>query len=151
MCGRYISPDEAAYEREWSITPRDVKIFQSYNVHPGMDVPIIRADADNERDCILARWPLIPVWAKGEPVKFNTSNARSETMADELMTEIHNTKKRMPLIIDREDYDDWLVGDMQQAESLIVQYASARMEAWPVSTYVNKPANDDQRCIEPVG
>ena len=70
--------------------------------------------------------------------------------ANELMAQIHNTKKRMPLVLDPEAFSAWLGDDRVAAQSLLQSYPSGRMEAWPVSTYVNKPANNDKRCIEPV-
>ena len=68
--------------------------------------------------------------------------------ANELMAEIHNTKKRMPLILDPADFDLWLKGSPEGADKLVRAYPSVRMEAWPVSTLVNNAGNDDPRCME---
>lgn len=69
--------------------------------------------------------------------------------ANPLMAGIHNTKKRMPLILPSEGYAVWLAEDNVAAAACIEPYPDARMEAWPVSTYVNRPANDDPRCCAP--
>ena len=71
--------------------------------------------------------------------------------ANELMCQIHNDKKRMPLVLDVPSFDAWLNPDPRNAEAEIRPYPSADMEAWPVSTFMNKPANDDETCIAPVG
>jgi len=67
--------------------------------------------------------------------------------ANELMAEVHNDKKRMPLILDPENFNPWLGEDADLAEGSIEPYPSVKMEAWPVSAFVNKPANNDPRCI----
>jgi putative SOS response-associated peptidase YedK len=71
------------------------------------------------------------------------------TDANELVGSIHD---RMPVIVKPEDYDLWLDPDAQDAkrlEPLLVPYTSEAMGAWPVSTRVNSPANNDARCVEP--
>lgn len=73
------------------------------------------------------------------------------TEANELVGEIHN---RMPVILAPESYATWLDTAIQEPEKLMPllrPYPSEQMEAYPVSTHVNKPANDDPECVEPVG
>lgn len=67
------------------------------------------------------------------------------------MGEIHN---RMPGILPPDRYATWLDTSMQEPKELLslpVPYPSDRMEAYPVSTHVNRPGNDDPFCMEPVG
>ncbi len=71
------------------------------------------------------------------------------TEANNLVGKIHH---RMPVILDLEDYGLWLDPEVQQAGpllSLLVPYADDVMEAYPVSRFVNRPSNNDERCIEP--
>lgn len=70
--------------------------------------------------------------------------------ANEMLAEIHNTKKRMPLILPRDAYEGWLGSQNDAAEAFIQPYPSSRLVAWPVSTYVNSPKNDDPRCCSPL-
>ena len=70
--------------------------------------------------------------------------------ANELLAEIHNTKKRMPLILPADAYAAWLAPDAGAAEAAIEPYPAGRMEAWPVSTYVNSPRHDDPECTSPL-
>jgi putative SOS response-associated peptidase YedK len=79
MCGRYVSPDEASIEREFNLVRQDQNITPSYNVAPTQKVPVIRA-ADGTRKLETLRWGLIPFFAKGEPPKYSTINARIETV-----------------------------------------------------------------------
>lgn len=72
------------------------------------------------------------------------------TEANEVVGEIH---ARMPVILPVEDHDMWLDPDFDEKEplaDLLRPYPTAAMEAYPVSRFVNRPANDDERCVERV-
>lgn len=71
--------------------------------------------------------------------------------ANPLMAEIHNAKARMPAILRREDHDAWLAGDADAAMNCIAPYPQELMRAYPVSTVVNSPRNNEARLIEPLG
>jgi putative SOS response-associated peptidase YedK len=79
MCGRYVSPDEASIEREFNLVRQEQNITPSYNVAPTQQVPVVRAVAGT-RQLDTLRWGLIPFFARGEPPKYSTINARIETM-----------------------------------------------------------------------
>lgn len=72
------------------------------------------------------------------------------TEPNELLKPIHD---RMPVILDPNDYDQWLdpeLSDTERLQKLLRPYRSKEMEAYPVSTLVNKPTNDVEKCVEPV-
>jgi putative SOS response-associated peptidase YedK len=53
-------------------------------VYPGYDAPIIRRPRGAEpgsREAVVARFSLLPWWAKSEKLTFSTMNARTETIA----------------------------------------------------------------------
>lgn len=89
MCGRYVSPEEAAIERaveiqrrSWSSRFRSQGLFGArYNVSPTDPVPVVRVvrELDGQREGTHLRWGLIPHWARGKPMG-NTINARIETL-----------------------------------------------------------------------
>jgi putative SOS response-associated peptidase YedK len=79
MCGRYVSPDEASIEREFNLVRTEWQFPPSFNVAPTQQVPVIR-QIDGELQGSLLRWGLIPFFAKGEPPKYSTINARIETV-----------------------------------------------------------------------
>jgi putative SOS response-associated peptidase YedK len=56
----------------------------------------------------------------------------------------------MPAILAREDREAWLSGSHEEAWATLKPYPDEHMVAWPVSTRVNKPANDDAQLIEAV-
>lgn len=71
------------------------------------------------------------------------------TQANEMMEEIHH---RMPVILPDSFYEAWLGEEAEKQEliSMLGPYPEGGMEAYPVSRFVNKPSNDDPRCIESV-
>jgi putative SOS response-associated peptidase YedK len=79
MCGRYVSSDDAAIEREFTLVRHEWQFPPSYNVAPTQLVPVIRTVAGTRKLDTL-RWGLIPFFAKGEPPKYSTINARIETV-----------------------------------------------------------------------
>ncbi len=79
MCGRYVSPDEAAIEREFILVHQEWQLPASFNVAPTQPVPILRA-IGGERRGSMVRWGLIPFFAGGEAPKYSTINARIETV-----------------------------------------------------------------------
>jgi putative SOS response-associated peptidase YedK len=73
------------------------------------------------------------------------------TSANDLMQPIHD---RMPVILPRSQQSTWLNPAIQTAADvlpLLVPYAAADMEAYPVSRLVNSPENNSPDCIRPVG
>ena len=67
---------------------------------------------------------------------------------NELMAELHD---RMPVILDPADYDRWLDPEALGAEELLRPCPAEWLEAVPVSTRVNSPANDDESILQPEG
>lgn len=84
MCGRYVTPDEAAIEREFSrvIGPfaRDPERRRRYNAAPTQRLPVVRP-ADDHGEILDMRWGLIPFFARGRAGGYSTINARAETVA----------------------------------------------------------------------
>ena len=69
------------------------------------------------------------------------------TMANELLAPIH---ERMPVIIDRSDFNAWLdcSGNPAIAQALLAPYPVEPLSAYPISTRINNVKNDDPACIE---
>lgn len=74
MCGRYITPDEAAIEREWALVP-PTDFTQSWNLAPSQHAPAIRLDESGAIDLSLLAWGFQPRWSKRGWI-----NARAETL-----------------------------------------------------------------------
>lgn len=70
------------------------------------------------------------------------------TDANELMRPIHN---RMPVILNPNDYERWIdpeVKEPERLQPLLRPYSTQEMIAYPVSTTVNRPSNDNAECIK---
>ena len=68
--------------------------------------------------------------------------------ANALMEEIH---QRMPVIVPPSNAGEWLgSADIVRLQSLMNPFDPSLMEAWPVSTRVNKPTHDKPECITPL-
>jgi putative SOS response-associated peptidase YedK len=73
------------------------------------------------------------------------------TGPNDLIRPLHN---RMPVVLASSDYDLWLDPGVQEAEllqPLLRPYPSQDMVAYPISTWVNNPANEGPQCIAPLG
>jgi putative SOS response-associated peptidase YedK len=80
VCGRYVSPDDAAIEREFNlIRSPGLEVRANYNVAPTLTVPVVRS-IDGVRQASMMRWGLIPFFAKGVPGTYGTHIARAETI-----------------------------------------------------------------------
>jgi len=212
MCGRYITPDQAAIEREWGlVTPAE--FTQSFNLVPSLLAPVIRLDESGAQDLSLVTWGFQPAWAKRAWI-----NARSETVFSSrafasaarkrrcivpaigwyewqgrnaprqpyvfhrdgflpfvfagiwtareigddwqrsfaIMTmaasgeqaKIHHRK---PVVLSPAAQPKWLDMDLGEDDALgLFQQQSLRIDAYRVSTYVNRPENNDAACIVPL-
>jgi putative SOS response-associated peptidase YedK len=110
MCGRYVmsraTGDLLAYfdarKVEGSPPP------PSWNVAPTDDVPIIteRPEQDSfERRVLIARWGLVPSWAKDVKIGSKLINARSETILDKPAFRKAAVKRRA--LVPAEGYYEW--------------------------------------------
>jgi len=222
MCGRYtLTVDASVLAELFDLEPL-TELQPRYNIAPTQTVPIVRLDRHQNREWAMARWGLVPSWAKEVSTGGRLINARAETVAEkpsfraafksrrclvpadgfyewtkvsggkqphhirfahrgpfafaglwerwthddadpvesctiltteanELMVPLHH---RMPVILPVQQYGVWLEGDPRKpdiTETLLVPYPSEGMEAVPVSTVVNSVANDDPRCLDPIG
>jgi len=83
-------------------------------------------------------------WIRSCSILTTTPNAVTSAVHD-----------RMPVILDRDDYDVWLDPGMNNGDvvsQLLKPYEAHGMRAYPVSTRINHVANDDSECsarIEP--
>ena len=74
MCGRFLTPDEADFERCWQLAPPE-GYRRSFNVAPTQLAAIIRKRRDGSREAALFVWGFRPHWANRHWI-----NARAETV-----------------------------------------------------------------------
>jgi len=85
-------------------------------------------------------------WSKGGGQPLDTCTIITTTPND-IVAGLHD---RMPVIMAPDHFTEWLEPDPlapDRLQDLLAPYRAADMEAYPVSTHVNKPANDDPECV----
>ena len=125
---RCLIPTDGFYEWRQS-TPK-----QPFFIHRKDNEPFALAG-------ILERWQ-----HEGEVIE---SAAIIVTSANKLMQPIHD---RMPVIINPWNFETWLSheNDGNDFFALLLPHSEMDFEAYPVSTKVNKPANNDPSIIESI-
>jgi len=129
------------YEWQW-LDPKGRK-KQPYSI----------ARADGNLTVMAGIWEGWRSKTNGEAIR---SCAIITTDANPLMAEIHNTKKRMPVILEPGDWPVWLgeiEADLGDAKALLRPAADGTLKAWPVGQAIgaaDRDKNDTSALIEPV-
>ena len=106
MCGRfalYSDPFTLARRFETEELP---ELRPRYNIAPTQNIPIVREESGARRFA-LARWGLIPHWAKDMKIGYSTINARAETVASK--PAFRNAFKHRRALIPADGYFEWQV------------------------------------------
>ena len=85
-------------------------------------------------------------WSKGESGPLETFTILT-TRPNDLIADLHD---RMPVILPPQAYSEWLDPNVlapERLQQLSAPHSAEGMEAYPVATHVNRPANDDPECI----
>ncbi len=85
-------------------------------------------------------------WSKGESGPLDTFTILTTTPND-LIAGLHD---RMPVILPPDNYAEWLEPRplaSDRFQELVMAHPAEGMEAYPVTTRVNRPANDDAECL----
>jgi putative SOS response-associated peptidase YedK len=69
------------------------------------------------------------------------------TEPNELVSELHH---RMAVVLAPDEEETWLHGEQSAVRSLLDPYPADELTAYPVSTRVNDPENDESSLVEPV-
>jgi putative SOS response-associated peptidase YedK len=110
-------------------------------------VPMYIHLRDHELFAFAGLWE---VWHSPEGDEIRTCTILTGEPND-VVRPLHN---RMAVILHEDDYDLWLSPDELPADALkplLRPYEAERMDAYEVSTLVNKPTNDLPECIVPAG
>ncbi|MBA3900852.1 MAG: SOS response-associated peptidase [Bacteroidetes bacterium] len=78
-------------------------------------------------------------WADSETGELVNTFSILTTVANPLMAEIHNDKKRMPMILPEQEQENWLEGSINKAEinQLLKPFDEKLMLAYPVSKLIS--------------
>jgi putative SOS response-associated peptidase YedK len=133
----------AAFKRRRCIIPASG--FYEWQKVNGGKQPMYIHPTDEDVFAFAGLWE---TWHSADGSELDTCTILT-TEPNELMAPIHN---RMPVILEREDYDVWLQpGDRPETGlHLLRPFPSQKMAAYPVSKLVNSPYNDSADCIAPL-
>jgi putative SOS response-associated peptidase YedK len=101
---------------------------------------------------VLAMAGLYEIWrdptrAEDDPDRFRWTCTVLTTEAEDHLGHIHD---RMPLMVPRERWGDWLDPSRPGDTGLLVPAAPGRLEAYPVATLVNNVRNNGPELLEPL-
>jgi putative SOS response-associated peptidase YedK len=114
MCGRYVSKSDAKDLIEAYEIPAEPKetLEEDYNVAPTKPVYVVLTrkprDADGQspaRALTVARWGLVPSWAKDPSIGSRMINARSETLAEK--PAFRKAYARRRCLVPADGYYEW--------------------------------------------
>ena len=110
MCGRYAAAkDPAALAEEFEVAaPPEERLEPDYNVAPTKRVYVVldrEHEANTERALVVARWGLIPSWAKDPSIGSRMINARAETVAENPAFRRAFAKRRC--LVPADGYYEW--------------------------------------------
>ena len=109
MCGRYAAAkDPAALVEEFEASAPAETLAPDYNVAPTKRVYIVvdrRRDEARERSIEVARWGLVPSWAKDPTIASRLVNARCETAAEKPAFRSAYAKRRC--LVPADGYYEW--------------------------------------------
>lgn len=124
MCGRYAAAkDPAALAEEFDVASvPDEVLAPDYNVAPTKQVYVVLDRAVDsvapwrevsatdpvERALVIARWGLIPAWAKDPSIASRTINARAETVAEK--PSFRSAFARRRCLVPADGYYEWYQG-----------------------------------------
>src|SRR5262249_53249008 len=107
VCGRFTSSasGETLGERFGITVPEGYR--ERYNVAPGQRVAIVRRGEEG-REPALARWGLLPHWAKDAKIAYKPINARAETLAEK--PAFRSLLGRYRCLVLADGFYEWQVG-----------------------------------------
>lgn len=108
--------------------------------------PFYFHSADDEPLVLAGLWDL---WRDAEGAALRTCTIIT-TAANRTMAPVHH---RMPVVVDRRDWQEWLRPEPLRPgrlEELLVPAPEGVLDAYPVSTAVNKASNDGPQLLEKV-
>jgi putative SOS response-associated peptidase YedK len=107
VCGRFTSSQgrEAIGDRFEVAVPEEYQ--HRFNLAPQQRTLIVR-ERDDEREAVMAKWGLLPHWAKDSKIAFKMINARAETLTEKPAYRSLIGKHRC--LIPADGFYEWTVG-----------------------------------------
>ncbi|MDD5319494.1 MAG: SOS response-associated peptidase [Methylococcales bacterium] len=106
MCGRFaLYSDPFTLARRFEAEALS-ELRPRYNVAPSQNIPIVREEGEKRR-IALARWGLIPHWAKDMKIGYSMINTRAETVASK--PAFRNAFKHRRCLVPADGFYEWQI------------------------------------------
>jgi putative SOS response-associated peptidase YedK len=107
VCGRFTSSQrrEAIGERFEVVVPETYQ--ERFNLAPAQRTLIVR-QRDEGREAVMAKWGLLPHWAKDSKIAFKMINARAETLTEK--PAYRGLLSRHRCLVPADGFYEWTVG-----------------------------------------
>jgi len=103
MCGRFSLITVGEFLSDRFKVEVDDRVQARYNIAPSTDIPIITNDDSSK--ITMARWGLVPTWAKDQSMGYKMINARAETVAEKSAYRVPFRKHRC--LIPADGFYEW--------------------------------------------
>jgi putative SOS response-associated peptidase YedK len=155
MCGRYLlhAPVDLL-QRAFGFAELP-NLAPRYNIAPTQAAPIVRI-AEGARSLVMARWGLIPFWAKDPRIGVQAINARAETVATKPM--FREAFRRRRCLVPADGFYEWQRLDARSKRPLLIRPADGQpiafaglWEVWrgpegPVTSYTIVTTTANATC-----
>ena len=113
MCGRYsITTAPEAMRRLFKFTNDTPNLRPNYNCAPTQALPVVRLNAEGDRELVTLKWGLIPFWAKDSKIAYSTINARAETVVHK--PAFRAAFKARRCLVPADGFYEWQPGEKKQ-------------------------------------
>ena len=147
MCGRYadfLADQELADAFSLAISTNDERLLPpSYNVAPMQRVRVVRA-AEGSAKLDVAKWGLVPSWAKDPAIGSRMINARVETIAEKPSFRTAFARRRC--IVPASGYFEWQT-DASGKQPFYIHPADSSPLAFAGLVEAWRPTGDDDWLI----
>lgn len=112
MCGRYanfLTEQELIDAFEIAVIADDARLAPRYNIAPTQETSIVVDRKEEGRSLEVARWGLVPSWAKDPSIGSRMFNARGETVAEKPSFRAAFAKRRC--LVPASGYYEWLTDE----------------------------------------
>ena len=108
MCGRFVRAVSLEdIVDEFGVDKPDFDLSPSYNIAPSQNIAIITSG--DKRSLAIAKWGLIPSWAKDPAIGHKMINARSESLKEK--PSFRGSFKKYRCLIPANGFYEWKKGE----------------------------------------
>jgi putative SOS response-associated peptidase YedK len=108
MCGRYALYGPQSRYREQFGTEDDFDLAPRFNVAPSQVLPVVSQSPEGHRHFVMAKWGLIPSWAKDAAQFHHPINAKAETAA--ILPMFRHAFRKSRVLVPADGFYEWKAG-----------------------------------------